>query len=258
MSANKHKLDMSLGDIMKSSSNKNKSHKKSRGRGRGRRGRGRGRGRGGKKGSFKKGRGGYGASPRGRKNYRSKTPYNRSKSQTRVSTGNAISIANLDKEVTEDDVREIFQKIGKVKTAIVHYDAHGKSRGTAVVKFHRNTDAIKAVNEYHQAEVDGRPMYVKAVANVSNVKAAPQVRKSNRGRRNSRGRGRGRGRGGRKNSRGRGRGRRGRGGRGRGRGRKRTTQPTKTAEQLDKEMEDYHNMTSSVDSVAAGQPVLAE
>merc|ERR1711920_508893 len=54
--------------------------------------------------------------------------------------------------------------IGKVKKAVVMYNAKGKSRGVALVTFANAASATKAVKEYHQAEVDGRPMYVKAVS----------------------------------------------------------------------------------------------
>merc|ERR550519_1545658 len=176
--------------------------------------------------------------------------YSRGYSRPKQDSGiKGITISNLDYEVTEDDVREIFQKIGKVKKAIVHYNAQGQSRGTAIVYFHNPAHCIKAVNEYHQAEVDGRPMYVKALATVSG--SSPVVKRTGRGRGRGGYRGRGRGRGGYRgssNMRGRGRGR-GRGGR--------TTSPT--IEQLDKEMEDYHNMGgSAVDHVSAGQPDTAK
>jgi len=131
----------------------------------------------------------------------------------------------------------------------VHYNAKGRSRGTAIVSFHNRAHAMKAVNEYHQAEVDGRPMYVKAVATVSGT--SQKSRKKSTVKRGGRGRGR----------RGRGRGRRGRG-RGRGKGKRSKSQPSKTAEQLDKEMEDYHNMGSgsgsTVDQISAGQPDTAK
>jgi len=132
-----------------------------------------------------------------------------------------------------------------------------------MIKFANKQDALKAVNEYHQAEVDGRPMYVRAVA-IVNTTASPQPRarsktpkpKKKRFEQSPKRKGAKRGRGGK-----RGRGaKRGRGrGRGRGKGRKKA-KPV-TVEQLDKEMDDYHNMTTTaggVDLVAAGQPVLAE
>jgi len=256
---------------------KTKKKKKGRG-GRGRRGRGRGRGkgRGRQQTSKKKSR------SKTPKRARSKTPKrskkkqpNRARSKT-PNRGNkgikGIAITNLNYDVTENDVKEIFQKIGKVKKALIHYNAQGKSRGTAIVYYQNSAHCVKAVNEYHQAEVDGRPMYVKVLAVAGSVSRAktPVVNVQKKRRSNSRGRrGRGRGRGKgkiRKRSQSKGKGqkksKRGRGrGRGRGKGKKRTKTPSKTAEQLDKEMEDYHNAgtsSSGLDYVAAGQPDTAK
>jgi len=65
--------------------------------------------------------------------------------------------------VTEADVREIFSRVGKLKSAVVQYNAKGKSRGIATVTFVNKANADKAARDYDQAEVDGRPMYVKIV-----------------------------------------------------------------------------------------------
>merc|ERR1712087_514402 len=163
-----------------------------------------------------------------------------------------ISITNLDFSVSEADVREIFSKVGKVKKAVVHYNSKGKSRGTAVVTFATKASAGKAVKEYHQAEVDGRPMYVKYLSVSGTVrKASPTVRQQSRKKvqkrvtkRNNSSQKKRRGHG-----------------RGRGRGRKQyTKQTTKSAEELDKEMDDYYSKGDSagVDAVAAGQPDTAK
>lgn len=65
--------------------------------------------------------------------------------------------------MTEADVREIFSRVGKLKSAVVQYNAKGKSRGIATVTFVNRAFADKAARDYDQAEVDGRPMYVKIV-----------------------------------------------------------------------------------------------
>merc|ERR1712165_617112 len=107
----------------------------------------------------------YGAE-RARRNKGRKAPYKKKRAATPRKSGGSslINITNLDHAVTEADVREIFSKIGKVKKAVVMYNAKGKSRGVALVTFANAASATKAVNEYHQVEVDGRPMYVKAVS----------------------------------------------------------------------------------------------
>merc|ERR1712110_1253856 len=101
-----------------------------------------------------------------RRNKGRKAPYKKKRAATPRKSGGSslINITNLDHAVTEADVREIFSKIGKVKKAVVMYNAKGKSRGVALVTFANAASATKAVKEYHQAEVDGRPMYVKAVS----------------------------------------------------------------------------------------------
>jgi len=188
--------------------------------------------------------------------------------------GKTVTVSNLDAEVTENDVKEIFQKIGKVVKASLNFDANGRSRGTGEVIFANKNQAQKAVDEYDRAEVDGRPMYLKLVGGAEPaapvrrqivvkpvggrkvqprpkgrpVKRAKGVVKANRGRRGfSKGRrtlnfsrrttGR---RGSDNNNRKRGRGR------GRGRGsRRRSSSKPKTAAQLDKELEQYHNSGGS-------------
>merc|ERR1712228_404632 len=69
--------------------------------------------------------------------------------------------SNLDREVSENDVKEIFAKLGKVKKAMLNFDGSGRSRGTGEIIFATKAIAQKAVEEYDRAEVDGRPMYLK-------------------------------------------------------------------------------------------------
>jgi THO complex subunit 4 len=128
------------------------------------------------KGSKKKKSDGYGAS-RTNRSKKKKTPYSRPKAQTPANVGTEITITNLDPGVTEDDVKEIFQKIGKVKSAIIHYDVNGKSRGTAAVKFSKVQHAVKAVNEYKRGAAATVSMFVKHVAVLTKVKAPLQVKK---------------------------------------------------------------------------------
>lgn len=264
---------MALGDIVKSNQSKRPKNKKGGGRGRGRKNT-RGGGRGGGRGSGR--RGGYGGSRQGRTSYR-QSPYQNNRRQgsqnnrrqgsqdnrrqgfqnnrggSYHSDSAQISISNLNVQVTEADVREIFSGIGRIRNVAVHYDARGRSRGTAVVTFQTRGQAIKAVNEYHQAEVDGRPMYVRTVTGGGGGVDAParkrSVKKKTQQQRRQRQSNKKRG-----NNNTRGRGKKG----GRGRGGKRDSAPSKTAEQLDKEMEDYHNnVNSGVDAASAGQPSTA-
>merc|ERR1712226_1685114 len=209
----------------------------------------------------------YGAEKNRRSRGR-KTPYKKKRAATpaKKSAGTAIvNITNLDRAVTEADVREIFSKIGKVKKAVVMYNAKGQSRGAALVTFANGASAAKAVREYHQAEVDGRPMYVKAVSYNARP-ATPQKKKATKKKTTK------------KKKPTKKKGKKGtkkkstkkKGGK-KGKKKFKKSKP-KTVEELDQEMEDYYNKGTAaaaeekadppakktVDPIAAGQPDTAK
>ncbi|CAJ2640717.1 THO complex subunit 4D [Trifolium pratense] len=170
-----------------------------------------------------------------------------------------LYVSNLDRGVTNEDIRELFSELGELKRYAVHYDKNGNPTGSAEVVYNRRSDAFAALKRYNNVLLDGKPMKIEIVGTNSelpvtarvNVSAMNGQRKRTvvmtpRGGRGggaavlNRGAGwgrRGGSRGGSGNVRGRGRGRPGRGG-GRGRGRKDGVE--KSAEQLDKELETYH------------------
>jgi len=255
------KIDMSLDDIISSS-------KRGRGGGRGRRGVGGGRGfsntRGSRGGAIRRGgRGGSGGSrptpysrPRnvpdkwehdmydgagGRTNsaIRSKSGGVARRSEG-LSTGSHLQISNLDFGVTESDIKELFSEFGKLKKAMINYDASGRSHGTADVVFERKADALKAFNTYNGVPLDGRPMKIEVVT--SSV-APTSIQGSGRSdTRSFRGNNQGSNRSfGNNNYRNSPRSRGGRGfGRGRGRGRGgRGRREVVSKDDLDKELDSY-------------------
>ncbi|CAN4090010.1 unnamed protein product [Withania somnifera] len=151
--------------------------------------------------------------------------------------------------------QELFSEMGELIRYAIHYDKNGRPSGSAEVVFARRSDAYQALKRYNNVQLDGKPMKIEIVTPKPEfpLTARIDVGRAN-GRRtvvmmpgSARGRGaasaanRGssqRGQGGLGNASGRGRGR-GRGGRGRGsRGRKNGI--VKSAEDLDKELENYH------------------
>merc|ERR1719150_1155160 len=74
--------------------------------------------------------------------------------------------------------KKIFAKSGKVNKISLNYDENGKSRGTAVVTFSDRAAALKAVDEYDRAQVDGRTMFLKVLAKVAHSpkKGSPKKR----------------------------------------------------------------------------------
>jgi len=247
------KIDMSLDDIIK----KNKS---TRGAGGGRRGgRGGARGRGSARGGARRasggrpsgGRGGRGGRRMSGGRGRSRSPYNRGNSDgawshdlydgprrggvTTSSGPTKLIVSNLDFGVSNNDIQELFSEFGKLRSATIHYDRSGRSQGSADVLFDRKTDAIKAMKQYNNVPLDGRPMNIQMATSEiapasSRLGRSPGKRPTNERRRS----------GGRvsKPVRGGGPKRGGRGGRG-GRGRGGKKEPAPTADELDKELDNY-------------------
>merc|ERR1719334_551996 len=227
-------VDMSLDEFIKA-----KKIKPNRGVGKG--------GRGGR-GGFKKFRGGQqkrgGGFFRPRAGAQVARNFNAGGARPQISTGPAkIQITNLDFGVSDSDIKELFSEFGSLKMAAIHYNAQGKSMGTASLVYARRGDAVKAIKQYNGVALDGRTMNLKlegaqvgggAFRNTSPVKRLGRGAAGIRGNRGARGGASGRG-----GQRGRGKGRgAGRGGRG-GRGGKAQKAKPKTAEELDAELDAY-------------------
>lgn len=74
-----------------------------------------------------------------------------------------LHISNLHFNVTNEDVRELFSEVGPVKKAAVHYDKSGRSLGTAEVTLMSRDAAIRAIKNYNNLPLDGRPMNISIV-----------------------------------------------------------------------------------------------
>eukprot|EP00252_Welwitschia_mirabilis_P011371 TRINITY_DN2557_c0_g1_i1.p1 TRINITY_DN2557_c0_g1~~TRINITY_DN2557_c0_g1_i1.p1 ORF type:complete len:232 (-),score=44.20 TRINITY_DN2557_c0_g1_i1:519-1214(-) len=148
----------------------------------------------------------------------------------KIETGTKVAISNLDYGVSNDDIRELFSEVGDLKRYAIHYDRSGRSKGTGEVVFARRSDADTAVKRYNNVQLDGKPLKLEIIGTNLAVPAPanPQTRAwSVRAPFQQVARGRGRREG-------------GRGSRGGGRGRQRKPSETKTAEDLDAELENYH------------------
>uniref|UniRef100_A0A2P2L0B6 RRM domain-containing protein n=2 Tax=Rhizophora mucronata TaxID=61149 RepID=A0A2P2L0B6_RHIMU len=182
---------------------------------------------------------------------------------TGVEVGTKLYISNLDFGVSNEDIRELFSEVGELKRYAVHYGKNGRPSGSAEVVYTRRSDAFAALKKYNNVPLDGRPMKIEILGatempisdrmNVTGVNGrwnrtvvitpgAGRVRGpmaahrgsglnrrgglkngGDRGRAFRRGRGRGRGQG---------------QGQGRGRGKKQPIE--KSADELNKDLENYH------------------
>ncbi|MFQ6621592.1 hypothetical protein Gotur_001652 [Gossypium turneri] len=167
-----------------------------------------------------------------------------------VEVGTKLYVSNLDHGVTNEDIRELFSEIGELKRYSVHYDKNGRSSvsfvfiliasdnsiaviGSAEVVYLRRSDAFAALKRYNNVLLDGKPMIIEIVGANAEVPVSARINVTGTKGRKKRTVVMTR-RGGMTMRSGRG------GGRGRGRGRGKRKPMEKSADDLDKELENYH------------------
>ncbi|MBA3232169.1 MAG: RNA-binding protein [Acidobacteria bacterium] len=75
--------------------------------------------------------------------------------------GSRLYVGNLPYSATEDQLTELFSRVGKVETVRVMRDmATGRARGFAFVDMGSDEDAQKAISEFHEQPMDGRALVV--------------------------------------------------------------------------------------------------
>jgi len=161
-----------------------------------------------------------------------------------LTTGSKVQVSNLDFAVTKEDLEELFNDIGKVKSVAM------VKKGQAVVVYQKRADAEKALSTYDGVPLDGRALKLTLLSAAAGV-AEPTARtvvvaKGGRGK-GAAAAGRGGGRtvvkpaeeeeeaptGGRGKGKGKGKGGKGKGGKGKG-----ESKP-KSMEDLDAELDSY-------------------
>lgn len=89
-----------------------------------------------------------------------------------------IFVAKLNFRTTDDILLDAFQRFGKVDSAKVVMDREtGRSRGFGFVEMPNDDEAMEAIEQLNETELDGRTIVVK--------KAEPRQRQQSRPRRDS-------------------------------------------------------------------------
>ena len=72
-----------------------------------------------------------------------------------------IYVKNIQADVTDEELRELFEKFGEVTSAAIARDTDsGKSRGFGFVNFIKHEEASKAVDELNDKDFKGQSLYV--------------------------------------------------------------------------------------------------
>ena len=75
--------------------------------------------------------------------------------------GRRLYVGNLPYAATEEQLTELFSRAGKVDNVRVMRDmATGRARGFAFVEMGSDEDALKAISEFHEQQMEGRALVV--------------------------------------------------------------------------------------------------
>ncbi|KLJ06811.1 hypothetical protein EMPG_17706 [Blastomyces silverae] len=73
-------------------------------------------------------------------------------------TGAKLRVSNLHYDLTEDDLEDLFTRVGPINALSLRYDRAGRSEGVAFVTYKRLVDAQTAIREFDGANAKGQPI----------------------------------------------------------------------------------------------------
>ncbi|EEQ88821.1 RNA binding domain-containing protein [Blastomyces dermatitidis ER-3] len=82
-------------------------------------------------------------------------------------TGAKLRVTNLHYDLTEDDLEDLFTRIGPINALSLRYDRAGRSEGVAFVTYKRLVDAQTAIREFDGANAKGQPITLTMMSSTS-------------------------------------------------------------------------------------------
>ncbi|KAG6089680.1 hypothetical protein E4U15_001943 [Claviceps sp. LM218 group G6] len=92
---------------------------------------------------------------------RAPAPRRRRHSPSSEKMGSKLRVENIHYDLTEEDLDELFSRIGPVSKLNLRYDRAGRSEGTAYVTYDRKEHAEEAVRQFDGANANGQPIKLK-------------------------------------------------------------------------------------------------
>ncbi|XP_037430025.1 THO complex subunit 4B-like [Triticum dicoccoides] len=84
-----------------------------------------------------------------------------------------LYISNLDYNVSNEDIKELFSEMGEIQRYSINYDKSGRSKGTAEVVFSARSSAVAALKKYNNVHLDGKPMKIEVIG--TNIEAPAPI-----------------------------------------------------------------------------------
>ncbi|CAK8532748.1 unnamed protein product [Lathyrus sativus] len=89
--------------------------------------------------------------------------------------GANLYLKNLDDNLNEEKLKELFSEFGTITSCKVMYDVHGHSKGSGFVAFLTPEEASKAINEMNGKIIGHKPLYVAVAQRKEERKARLQA-----------------------------------------------------------------------------------
>ncbi|CAL5185379.1 unnamed protein product [Lathyrus oleraceus] len=89
--------------------------------------------------------------------------------------GANLYLKNLDDNLNEEKLKELFSEYGTITSCKVMYDVHGHSKGSGFVAFSTPEEASKAINEMSGKIIGHKPLYVAVAQRKEERKARLQA-----------------------------------------------------------------------------------